>query len=175
MPALAGLKTLSECQFIPPTPIPWDSNSVRSAPWSDTNIFQKFDPALGKLVRVDMDVTMSAYQLVGLENTEDPVPEDVLINCSRWLRVTMPVGSPLFTAKTDIFSVHLSTYDGILDFWGPSGFNRSFTDGNVTSKSYTSEGFEKPINRNVYILLILYYILYENSYRFCHSRRIFSG
>ncbi len=37
------------------------------------------------------------------------------------------------------------------------------------------EGFEKPINRNVYILLILYYILYENSYRFCHSRRIFSG
>ena len=37
------------------------------------------------------------------------------------------------------------------------------------------EGFEKPINRNIYILLVLYCILYENSYRFCHSRRIFSG
>jgi len=37
------------------------------------------------------------------------------------------------------------------------------------------EGFEKPVNRNVYILLILYYTLYADSYRFCHSRRIFSG
>jgi len=30
------------------------------------------------------------------------------------------------------------------------------------------EDFEKLINRNVYILLILYYFVYENTHRFCH-------
>ena len=39
----------------------------------------------------------------------------------------------------------------------------------------TFEGFEKLINRNAYILLLPYYLVYENPNRFCHSRRIFSG
>ena len=33
---------------------------------------------------------------------------------------------------------------------------------------YLSEDFEKLINRNVYILLILYYFVYEDSHRFCN-------
>jgi hypothetical protein len=37
------------------------------------------------------------------------------------------------------------------------------------------EDFEKLINRKAYILLLPYYLVYENPHRFCHSRRIFSG
>lgn len=45
----------------------------------------------------------------------------------------------------------------------------------MTNMLDTIEGFEKLINRNVYILLIQYYLVYEDPHRFCHSRRIFSG
>ena len=49
------------------------------------------------------------------------------------------------------------------------------SQGTVYPILYTLEGFEKLINRNIYILIIQYNILYENSYRFCHSRRILTG
>ena len=32
--------------------------------------------------------------------------------------------------------------------------------------------FEKLINRTNYILLLSYYLVYENAHKFCHSRRI---
>ena len=38
----------------------------------------------------------------------------------------------------------------------------------MTGKAVSKEGFEKLINRNVYILSILYYYVYENTHRFCH-------
>ena len=46
---------------------------------------------------------------------------------------------------------------------------------NFRLNSSTYESFEKPIHRNVYILLILYYFVYEDLNRFCHSRRICTG
>ena len=42
------------------------------------------------------------------------------------------------------------------------------TDKILITSLFTYEDFEKLINRNVYILLILYYFVHEDSHRFCN-------
>jgi len=55
---------------------------------------------------------------------------------------------------------------------GPGEYRGLRADGSTFN---IEEGFEKLINRKAYILLLQYYLVYENPHRFCHSRRIFSG
>ncbi|MDD1759992.1 MAG: choice-of-anchor E domain-containing protein, partial [Methanothrix sp.] len=127
MPALAGLKSYSSCDVIP----------MEKTTWNHNHVLPQFDTSLGILTRVEFNSTLTGEQYLIFEN-EDSDPYDVYFVRSWTTRVTMPDATQITSLFTNTTDFDASTYDGITDYGGTSGYNDSKTVTKSTIKVYTA-------------------------------------
>jgi hypothetical protein len=109
LPARAG--TLCQTRAVQPTPTNWVSSMT----------FQKFDPSLGVLTSVSLQLTGTVQGSVSLEST-DTGPTTIQTNYQAFLTVQRPDLTTLVAvAPSTNFSDNLGPADGMLDFGGVSG------------------------------------------------------
>lgn len=86
-----------------------------------------FDPALGHVNSVSMQVTPRTWTIFQNENTGYEGNGEMSVASS--VTLSTPAGTTLFAATvTRQASVHLPAFDGLLDFQGPSSSFAQFVD-----------------------------------------------
>lgn len=94
---------------------------VQSTDWSTTRTFARFDPALGVLQRIELEMIARCEADIRLE-CFDNAPSIVSSTAAFAVQLARPDASAIAVSAPSIsFSDTLSAYDGVLDFDGTSG------------------------------------------------------
>lgn len=109
--------------------------------WNDTCSVTKFDPALGQLKSVKINVNAQVNSEVKIEN-QDPQPETITSNVSAQIQIKKPdSGVILNVTPSKSVSDLFGSYDGVLDFGGTSGKSYiGLTSSTTNSSTLVSSG-----------------------------------
>ncbi|MDD4651608.1 MAG: carboxypeptidase regulatory-like domain-containing protein, partial [Methanothrix sp.] len=124
LPALAGENSVTYCSNIPEATVNWNINHV----------LPQFNTTLGILNKVEFISNLTGNQHYYFENTGDGAG-DAIVNLTMWSYVDMPYSRYFMVTNRNYTTTSVTGYDGILDYWGTSGFN--FTCYNNSSTSST--------------------------------------
>lgn len=116
-PVLAQTQQAQHSASVPATSLPWSQNVNLPA----------FDPSLGILRVVRVDVAGAVWGTVGLENTGGS-PTGLNYNVFAYVPVSLPNNMffPTLNPAYEIYSLNLAAYDGVTDYAGPSGYSQVF-------------------------------------------------
>jgi hypothetical protein len=98
-----------------------DSISLATTNWTDSVSIQKFDPSLGTLTNVEIELIGSVLGTARAESL-DAQAAQITLNLAATITLTRPDMSVLAVALPVSASVFNATaYDGVIDFGGTSG------------------------------------------------------
>jgi len=120
-----------------------DSIPLQTTNWNDTLTIPQFDPVLGTLNSVSIRFETNIEGSIGVENTS---PNPQLLSAT--LRATIRLFAPDMVTEllasspsNQIPDIALATFDGMIDFGGPSGFTSpQLTDNEVGTLTVPPRG-----------------------------------
>lgn len=116
-----GVPTLRVCYVFEAPQCATQDVAVQSTDWSTTKTFARFDPALGVLQRIELEMIARCEADLRVESF-DNAPTIANSTAAFAVQVARPDASPIAVSAPSIsFSDTLSAFDGVLDFDGTSG------------------------------------------------------
>jgi hypothetical protein len=120
-PALGAVLLLSA-----PVPAQLQTCSTDAVPltptnWTQSLTFDRFDPNLGVLLSIEFSLSAQAEGSIGVESL-DQAPSTAVTEFQATVELRRPGGTAILVAQPgETFTDDLATFDGVVDFMGPSG------------------------------------------------------
>jgi len=111
------------------------NNSLNYNP-PQSHVVDLFDPDLGTLVRVDVNLSMDSFEDIRWNNLNN-YSKNIALSSNFGLYVNLPDGSQLRVDYLNVTHHSVSPYDGSFNFTSPDGFNFTRLDFTSAIKSYT--------------------------------------
>jgi len=110
---------------------------TQATDWASSVSLTQFDPSLGTLTNVSLQVSVSGTQTLRVENL-DVAPRSVTATGAMIVTLTTPSSATVQATANNVINQNLAAFDGTIDFAGPSGITVSgLSNSGSTSASYT--------------------------------------
>lgn len=114
-----------------------DSVPTQATDWTTSVSLTQFDPSLGTLTNVSLEVFVAGTQTLKVENL-DVAPRNVTATGAMTVAIVPPNSVNVQATANNVINPTLAAFDGVIDFAGPSGTQVSgLSNSGSTTASYT--------------------------------------